>query len=280
MRRLVAWLPILGRFGRKSPQPRQYVAPAIPHLPARKWLIMCLPRHRCSRERLLALYMIASQQTNATIWAAHIGRAKETVPGSSPGQALGWVHRYNRAGPRRGHLPSQRRPTPPFDQDQLDRLLHDGAYDFSRGQCFIWNEGSCNQAHTTAFLRHVAAWIGDEPGEAVLIWDGAPWHKAKGVQAAASGLGFTVVALPSYRPDLNPIEEPALSLTEGLWKWMREEVRRNFCHASRRHLFDACKAFIDRINADPGRLSRGCGRDSNSTRSSGNSWYQSRIHFK
>ena len=44
------------------------------------------PRSR----RLLALYMIASQQTNATTWAAHIGHTKETV--------LSWVHRYNLAG--------------------------------------------------------------------------------------------------------------------------------------------------------------------------------------
>jgi transposase len=34
--------------------------------------------------------MIASEQTNATRWAAEIGRTKETV--------LGWVHRYNQAG--------------------------------------------------------------------------------------------------------------------------------------------------------------------------------------
>ena len=47
-------------------------------------------QHPRSRERLLALYMIASQQTNATAWAAHIGRTKETV--------LNWVHRYNLAG--------------------------------------------------------------------------------------------------------------------------------------------------------------------------------------
>jgi hypothetical protein len=32
---------------------------------------------------------------------------------------------------------------------------------------------------------------------------------------------------------------------------MREEVTRNHCHASMRALFDACKAFIERINADP-----------------------------
>ena len=47
-------------------------------------------QHPRSRERLLALYMIASRQTNATTWAAHIGRTKETV--------LSWVHRYNLAG--------------------------------------------------------------------------------------------------------------------------------------------------------------------------------------
>ena len=56
-------------------------------------------QHRRSRERFLALYMIATQQTNATTWTAHIGRKKDTVPGSSPGQALSWVHRYNLSGP-------------------------------------------------------------------------------------------------------------------------------------------------------------------------------------
>ena len=127
-----------------------------------------------------------------------------------------------------------------------ERINWYGAYDFSHGQCFIWNEGHCNQARTIEFLHHVAAWLGDEPGTVVVIWDGAPWHRAKKVQEAAATLGFTLVALPSYSPDLNPIE--------GLWKWMREEVTRNFCHATLRNLFDACKAFIERINADPQQL--------------------------
>ena len=55
-----------------------------------------------------------------------------------------------------------------------------------------------------------------------------------------------VIQLPGYSPDLNPIE--------GLWKWMREEVTRNHCHNTMRELFDACKAFVDRINADPVQL--------------------------
>jgi hypothetical protein len=47
--------------------------------------------HQRTRERFQALYMIASGQSNATRWAAEIGRNDESV--------LGWVHQYNQAGP-------------------------------------------------------------------------------------------------------------------------------------------------------------------------------------
>lgn len=124
-----------------------------------------------------------------------------------------------------------------------DRINWYGAYDFSGGQCFIWNEGYCNKENTVRFLHHLADWLGAVSVPVVIIWDGAPWHRAKVVQHAIAELGFTLIPLPGYSPDLNPIE--------GLWKWMREEVTMNHCHQSMRALFDACKAFIDRINADP-----------------------------
>jgi transposase len=47
--------------------------------------------HRRSRERVQALYLIASGRFNATTCAAHIGRQGETV--------LGWVHDYDEHGP-------------------------------------------------------------------------------------------------------------------------------------------------------------------------------------
>jgi hypothetical protein len=47
--------------------------------------------HVRTRERFQALYMIGSERTNATLWAAVIGRNDETV--------LGWVHTYNARGP-------------------------------------------------------------------------------------------------------------------------------------------------------------------------------------
>ncbi len=48
-------------------------------------------------------------------------------------------------------------------------------------------------------------------------WDGVSWHRAKSVQVAAK-LGLTLIPLPAYSPDLNPID--------NLWRQMREEVTR------------------------------------------------------
>lgn len=118
-----------------------------------------------------------------------------------------------------------------------------GAYNFTDGQCFIWNEGNCNKEHTATFLERVAEWLGDTSRRVVIIWDGASWHRATVVQQKAAELGFDLIALPGYSPDLNPIE--------GLWKWLREEVTQQHCYKTMRDLFLACKAFIERINLDP-----------------------------
>lgn len=47
--------------------------------------------HPRTRERFLALFQIASGQTNATQWAAAFGRCHESV--------MAWVHIYNDRGP-------------------------------------------------------------------------------------------------------------------------------------------------------------------------------------
>ena len=48
-------------------------------------------KHQRTRERFLALYMIASAKKNASQWAREIGRRKQTV--------LEWIHTYNKKGP-------------------------------------------------------------------------------------------------------------------------------------------------------------------------------------
>ena len=47
--------------------------------------------HPRTRERFQALYMIGTDQKNASQWAQGINRQKQTV--------LRWVHRYNEYGP-------------------------------------------------------------------------------------------------------------------------------------------------------------------------------------
>ena len=68
--------------------------------------------HPRTRERFLALSLIADGTHNATSWAARSGRQDETV--------LGWLHTYNAKGPdaltyRRtgGPPPFCARPSPP-----------------------------------------------------------------------------------------------------------------------------------------------------------------------
>ena len=72
-----------------------------------------------------------------------------------------------------------------------------GAYDFTAGQCFIWNEGNCNKEHTIQFLHDVNRRLDGKPGTVVIIWDGASWHRAKCVRDAAAQLGFTLIPLPA-----------------------------------------------------------------------------------
>jgi transposase len=122
------------------------------------------------------------------------------------------------------------------------RLNWYGAYDFSHGQCLIWEDGWCDGLRTCQFLDQVVRWRAGLAGRIVVIWDNASWHTSGLVREHAETLGIELVALPAYSPDLNPIE--------GLWAWMREEVTRGHCHASLKALRVACQAFLARINED------------------------------
>jgi hypothetical protein len=123
------------------------------------------------------------------------------------------------------------------------RLNYFGAYNFTDGACFLWEDGKCNGDTTLRFLDNLAAWLNEKQRQVILIWDGASYHRAQKVRAYAKQLGFELLALPSYSPDLNPIE--------GLWKWLREIVTQHYCHGSLDELRLDCQAFLDDINQDP-----------------------------
>ena len=69
-------------------------------------------------------------------------------------------------------------------------------------------------------LRRLRTEIPD--GKLVLIWDGAPYHRAQAVRAAAADLAIELAPLPGYSPDLMPVE--------ALWRWLREDVTYHYCH--------------------------------------------------
>ncbi len=121
-----------------------------------------------------------------------------------------------------------------------------GAYNFTDGACFIWQDGKCNGDNTIQFLQQLADRFKDDPRQLVIIWDGASYHRSHLVRTQAQCLGFDIMPLPAYSPDLNPIE--------GLWKWMREEVTQLYCHPTLNQLFLDCLSFIDSINLDPEQI--------------------------
>jgi transposase len=123
------------------------------------------------------------------------------------------------------------------------RLNSFGAYNFTDGACLIWEDGKCNGDTTLHFLHQLAQWLHEKQRQVILIWDGASYHRSQKVRDYANQLGFEILALPGYSPDLNPIE--------GLWKWLREIVTQHYCHGSLDELRLDCQAFIDAINQDP-----------------------------
>jgi transposase len=123
------------------------------------------------------------------------------------------------------------------------RLNYFGAYNFTDGTCFIWEAGKCNGETTRHFLQQLAAWLKEKQHQVMLIWDGASYPRSQKVRTYAEQLGFQLLPLPGYSPDLNPIE--------GLWKWLREVVTQHYCHATLGELRLDCQSFINDINCDP-----------------------------
>lgn len=76
-----------------------------------------------------------------------------------------------------------------------------------------------------------------------IVWDGAPYHRAKLVREAASALDIGLQPLPAYSPDFMPVEH--------LWQWLRSDLTYHICYDSQHELIDAVNNFQNQINTDP-----------------------------
>lgn len=75
------------------------------------------------------------------------------------------------------------------------------------------------------FSRALAANV-----QAVLVWDGAGYHRANGLKVPEN---VTLISLPAYSPELNPIE--------NLWHYLKSHHWSNRAYADYDALFDAAE---------------------------------------
>jgi transposase len=121
------------------------------------------------------------------------------------------------------------------------RVSFYGLYFYNEGWVRLWPYARANSKHTIDVLRRLRAEVPDR--KLILLWDGAPYHRARAVRATASDLGITLVPLPGYSPDLMPVE--------ALWRWLREDVTYHHCHTSPDDLTRRVAAFETRLNQNP-----------------------------
>jgi len=85
---------------------------------------------------------------------------------------------------------------------------------------------------------------------AVIIMDGAPWHQALLAEELSN---VSIIKLPPYSPELNPIEQ--------VWSWLRKHHLANRCFNCYDDIVDACSKAWNKFIGDTKRVVSLCSRD-------------------
>ncbi|MEN9870472.1 MAG: hypothetical protein RLZZ171_1460 [Cyanobacteriota bacterium] len=116
-----------------------------------------------------------------------------------------------------------------------------GVYIYNQGITRIFPYELAEKMNTIDVLKKLRAEFPEQ--KITIVWDGAPYHRAKLVKQAASSLDINLEPLPGYSPDFMPVEH--------LWQWLREDLTYHICYDSHQDLIDAVTDFQHQINADP-----------------------------
>ena len=76
--------------------------------------------------------------------------------------------------------------------------------------------------------------------------DNLNFHKMKVVREAIEAVGATPIYLPTYSPELNPIE--------NIWQYLKHNFLNNRVFPSYTAILDACCNAWNRLCADKGRI--------------------------
>ncbi len=92
------------------------------------------------------------------------------------------------------------------------------------------------------FLDRFASTIGDDEHVAMVL-DQAGWHGAKALRVPAA---ITLIPLPPYAPELNPVER--------VWLYLKERFLSHRLHADYEAIADAASVAWNRLCAEVGRI--------------------------
>ena len=85
---------------------------------------------------------------------------------------------------------------------------------------------------------------------AVIVVDGAKWHQP---YLADKFKNITIIKLPPYSPELNPIEQ--------VWIWLRQHHLANRCFQGYDDILDACSDAWNSFVSNTKRVIKMCSRD-------------------
>jgi transposase len=133
---------------------------------------------------------------------------------------------------------------PPMVRD----VRHDSAYLFGaicpdRGLGAAIIMPTVNTEAMAEHLKEISTQVA-QGAHAILICDGAGWHQTGGDLTVPSNI--TLLPLPSYAPELNPME--------NVWEYLRANKLCSLVWDSYEAIVAACKAAWDFLIEDPERI--------------------------
>jgi hypothetical protein len=106
----------------------------------------------------------------------------------------------------------------------------------------VWGQTVAMSHHLYEISSQVAA-----NAHAVVILDGAGWHRSQGLVVPGN---ITLLALPPYSPELNPVER--------IWHYLRSHWLANSVFASLANIMDACEMAWNRFANNHGLVRSLC----------------------
>ena len=104
----------------------------------------------------------------------------------------------------------------------------------------------CNTLAMNHHLREISSQVAAD-AHAVVILDGAAWHKSQGLVVPDN---ITLLALPPYSPELNPVER--------IWHYLRSHWLANSVFPSLAAIMDACEMAWNRFANNHGLVRSLC----------------------